>query len=178
MRSVGSEGGRGRGRRGPREAARCLRQAPGGLYRARGSERRSRRGCGNPATGADLGSHSLGVLCALQAKEVRGAWQVWAPLALGDRSCLLKFQETKQTSLSPFLPPVKIILFVFSISFHLTAGKAGCSLGGLPWGLQVVPPDQESCLGAKPGDTIPLILHYSPPYPSQNHHPWGCTWKI
>lgn len=111
MRSVGSEGGRDLGRRGPGKP-----RAASARRRVGFTEPEARRatvgaGAGNPATGADLGSHSLGALCALQAKEVRGVWQVRAPRALGDRSCLLKFQETKQTSLSPFLPHEKIISF-------------------------------------------------------------------
>ena len=81
-------------------------------------------GAGKPATGADLGSRCLGVLiCALQEKEVRGAWQVWAPRGLGDRSCLLKFQETKQTSLSPSLPDEKIICLFHSFSFDSWEGR-------------------------------------------------------
>lgn len=129
MRSVGSWVGGAPGK--PRAA---FPRRPVGFTEPEAQSATVGAGAGKPATGADLGSRCLGVLiCALQAKEVRGAWQVWAPRGLGDRSCLLKCQETKQTSLSPFLPHEKIILFVFSISFHLTAGKAGCS-GGLPWG--------------------------------------------
>lgn len=51
----------------------------------------------------------------------------------------VKFQETKQTSLSHSYLLEKIILFVFSISFHLTAGKAGCSLGRAPGGCRFPP---------------------------------------
>ena len=109
---VDPRGRRDPGPRGPREAARCLCRGLGRGHRVGFAGAQSR------ATGAVRGtlllertwapSVSPVLTCVLTGEEVRGAWKMWALRALGDRSCLLKFQETKQTSFSPFLPHGRI----------------------------------------------------------------------
>lgn len=78
MRSVGSrEEGAGVG--GAPGSRPLPQRAPGGLYRARGSERRSGAGAGTLPPLGRIWAPTASAFSALQAKEVRGAWQVWAP---------------------------------------------------------------------------------------------------
>lgn len=101
----GAEGTRARGVPGKPRASSAGRLGRGRRVGFAGAQSRATGAVrGNPAPRADLGSFSLTCphLCAA-GRAGRGEWKMWAPRSLGDRSCLLKFQETKQTFFSPFL---------------------------------------------------------------------------
>lgn len=74
---------------------------------------------------------------------------VWAPQALGNRSCLTKFQETKLTYffLHSYLIR-RLIVFILFVSFPLTDGEGEMQWRSSPR-FQVVPPCLESFLEKK-----------------------------
>lgn len=134
---VDPRGRRDPGPRGPREAARFLCRAPGegspgGLRR--GSEPRNRGGAGNPAPRADLGSFSPTCphLCAAGRAD-KGYVENVGAAGFRRQKLFAEISGNKADILLSILNLMgELILFVLSISFPLSAGKADCSGGSLP----------------------------------------------